>query len=662
MQPDPKQVPERYSLEEIEEKVLANNDAVFAAARERHPSWDEVNPLEKGNLFNLEVRSIRAALHKAFEAQRGAGESGSPLPESKLRTRLYKLAVEWERAGHDRSSNDTYLHVAADLRSILDRLRPESRYTAEEIWALLAAPGGPIAAATNEVLSTELTDDTEQACGIAYQIIGAALRNAFPLLPQPESGSEKPLAKIADELRAYPEVQWDRFIEYDGKLGIYGWLARSDGRADFLLLDFDAATGKLLEWITSAHPHPASVVERLEGEESVECQRVEDIFEIPNAVRLQPESGSGEEGEHNGLPDHHLLGTALCNVKHERFEQERLKAEGRFEFTCADDGLSNAEKLAILTEEVGEVAQEVLTQEGRRLARDTVGTKKALRKELTQVAAVAVAWIESLFDADDQGAPTQPLQGSEVERLKAELDEMTEVANDRGIQWQQDRDRLQAQLQRVEGERDAARERLTAIRHQTVTRLCAERDQANTRATQAEARIQEAVEEFERRAKELCRRRDENPVELQWMVERSIGWREAANYLRSQSSSEVGEGPVEDCDDLCACGHERFAHMVNETEPGPCAERGCTCKGFSPGCPDCKQEERPWPTIMMRRFIGSPAQDIQHCHDDDPLRACEGGWEDVVEFRRYVPIGETLTRPPFSASPSTPRDEDGDYA
>lgn len=40
--------------------------------------------------------------------------------------------------------------------------------------------------------------------------------------------------------------------------------------------------------------------------------------------------------------------------------------------------------------------------------------------------------------------------------------------------------------------------------------------------------------------------------------------------------------PVEeDCDDLCARDHERFAHMVNETEPGPCAEKDCGCKGFT---------------------------------------------------------------------------------
>ena len=88
---------------------------------------------------------------------------------------------------------------------------------------------------------------------------------------------------------------------------------------------------------------------------------------------------------------------ALMLVETERQHQDVMKAGGRFEFTCADDGLSDAEKCAILMEEVGEVAQEVLTQEHRRLARDTWGTPEALCHELIQVAAVAVAWVEALL-------------------------------------------------------------------------------------------------------------------------------------------------------------------------------------------------------------------------------------------------------------------------
>lgn len=88
---------------------------------------------------------------------------------------------------------------------------------------------------------------------------------------------------------------------------------------------------------------------------------------------------------------------ALAAVSAERERQEHRKAEGRFRFTCADGGLSLTDKFAILGEEVGEVAREALTNERHRLARDTEGTDAALYEELAQVAAVAVAWMESLL-------------------------------------------------------------------------------------------------------------------------------------------------------------------------------------------------------------------------------------------------------------------------
>lgn len=88
-------------------------------------------------------------------------------------------------------------------------------------------------------------------------------------------------------------------------------------------------------------------------------------------------------------------GHVIARVVRERHRQDDLKAEGRFRFTCADDEMSNVERLACLVEEVGEVAQEVLTQKDRRLARDTEGTDEALREEITQVAAICVAWLES---------------------------------------------------------------------------------------------------------------------------------------------------------------------------------------------------------------------------------------------------------------------------
>jgi NTP pyrophosphatase (non-canonical NTP hydrolase) len=83
----------------------------------------------------------------------------------------------------------------------------------------------------------------------------------------------------------------------------------------------------------------------------------------------------------------------------ERLRQDTKKAEGRFRFTCADDGMTPEEKLTVLAEEFGEVATETSTMIGRRQRRNSIGTPEALYKELVQVAAVAVAWAESLYDA-----------------------------------------------------------------------------------------------------------------------------------------------------------------------------------------------------------------------------------------------------------------------
>lgn len=87
---------------------------------------------------------------------------------------------------------------------------------------------------------------------------------------------------------------------------------------------------------------------------------------------------------------------ALESVASERSRQEMLREEGRFQHTTASPHITNAEKLAILVEEVGEVAQQVLTQPGEELSNDTQGALEELRSELIQVAAVAVAWVEGI--------------------------------------------------------------------------------------------------------------------------------------------------------------------------------------------------------------------------------------------------------------------------
>jgi hypothetical protein len=77
-------------------------------------------------------------------------------------------------------------------------------------------------------------------------------------------------------------------------------------------------------------------------------------------------------------------------IARERARQETLKAEGRFRYTLADKQMGDAEKVIALLEEVAEVGKAVMGQ------RMLVGDGGDLRKELVQVAACAVAWLECL--------------------------------------------------------------------------------------------------------------------------------------------------------------------------------------------------------------------------------------------------------------------------
>lgn len=108
------------------------------------------------------------------------------------------------------------------------------------------------------------------------------------------------------------------------------------------------------------------------------------------------------------------LAEIFHEIHEERMRQESLAEKGRFKFTAANPGLTHAERLPILTEEIGEIARQVLQQPDSGMMPVThagnydwhtagdaepdpeAGTPQGLRKELLQCAAISVAWIEAL--------------------------------------------------------------------------------------------------------------------------------------------------------------------------------------------------------------------------------------------------------------------------
>lgn len=96
------------------------------------------------------------------------------------------------------------------------------------------------------------------------------------------------------------------------------------------------------------------------------------------------------------ISQHMPRGRAAVDVLKERARQENLKTAGRFKWTAADEDCPEHVRLGMLVEEVGEVARAV---QGGHDAGD-------LRTELTQVAAIAVAWLEGL-DPNDRPPPPE---------------------------------------------------------------------------------------------------------------------------------------------------------------------------------------------------------------------------------------------------------------
>jgi len=83
-------------------------------------------------------------------------------------------------------------------------------------------------------------------------------------------------------------------------------------------------------------------------------------------------------------------------IAQERLRQKQLLKAGRILFNCDSPIVSDDRKLRVATEELGEVAREIdlieQVRSGRRMQHSpTVG----LVNEITQLAAVCVAWLET---------------------------------------------------------------------------------------------------------------------------------------------------------------------------------------------------------------------------------------------------------------------------
>lgn len=117
--------------------------------------------------------------------------------------------------------------------------------------------------------------------------------------PDPHEEPEAMLEAVAEDLRRLDFVQWDRYAEADGELAIYGWIPRSDGRSDFVVL---LAEPGGVGYVTSSAKHSVAIGNILAGEPAGSessthgpCRRIEVALpDLANVARAR-RGASGEK-------------------------------------------------------------------------------------------------------------------------------------------------------------------------------------------------------------------------------------------------------------------------------------------------------------------------------------------------------------------------------
>ena len=107
-----------------------------------------------------------------------------------------------------------------------------------------------------------------------------------------------------------------------------------------------------------------------------------------------------------GIKNSPVMMAVFERIAQERLRQRELLREGKILFNCDSPIVSDDRKLRIATEELGEIAKAIDDVEFTG-GKSKYHTHEDIRTELTQLAAVCVAWLESFEN---------PISGGRVEK------------------------------------------------------------------------------------------------------------------------------------------------------------------------------------------------------------------------------------------------------
>jgi hypothetical protein len=99
------------------------------------------------------------------------------------------------------------------------------------------------------------------------------------LTPKITKDQKSQILKIAKKFAEISPVVWDRVIEIDGCLTVYGWIARNDRKKDFLLLEIDPMQDYGFQFWTSSAKYSKVFSEGL-GLDHSPCQKFGEYFKM----------------------------------------------------------------------------------------------------------------------------------------------------------------------------------------------------------------------------------------------------------------------------------------------------------------------------------------------------------------------------------------------
>jgi hypothetical protein len=88
------------------------------------------------------------------------------------------------------------------------------------------------------------------------------------------------VAKFLEQVASEVPVEWDRYVEDEDSYSVYGWIQRSDGKRDFVLVNIKEDLGTYVSFVTSSAKYSRKLTEVIYGEtsEHIDCQKVENLY------------------------------------------------------------------------------------------------------------------------------------------------------------------------------------------------------------------------------------------------------------------------------------------------------------------------------------------------------------------------------------------------